>query len=284
MLLWLSVEGWTLIDLFVLAGVGIVLPLAMPSRGWWAAVAGTAVALALPDGWLAATFVLPWLAVAVVPAVRSWRRPTEALAAAYAVVAAGALFVSRLGWELFGIGEPIVELTAVHFTYAGCGALTLARGNLVAWSRSSARVMWAALAWGSVATTAVAPPVVALGFVTGTAVPQVGGAVLMTVGVGATSLLQLRAAQDPTGPPAARLLLGVSGLAAWVPMVLAVGWAAAQHVAVPALSIDDMVRVHGTLNGLGFVVCGLVGWRLRTRDRRESREGREGREIGELVT
>jgi hypothetical protein len=281
MLLSSPVEGWTLIDLFVLAGVGVVLPLAMPSRGWWTAFAAAAVALALPDGWVAATFVLPWLTVAAVSAVRSWRRSMDALVAAYAVVAAGALSLSRLGWELFGIGEPIVELTAVHFTYAGCGALTLARCNLAAWSRSRTQSgpTWpGALAWGSVAATAVAPPVVALGFVTGTAMPQVGGAVLMSVGVGATSLLQLRAAQDPVCSTTVRLLLGASGLAAWVPMVLAVGWAVAQHVDVPALSIDDMVRVHGTLNGLGFVVCGLVGWRLRTRGRRESRV------IGELVT
>ncbi len=160
---------------------------------------------------------------------------------------------------LFGIGEPIVQLTAVRFTYAGTGALTLARWNLGTQAGGLARA--------AVVFTAVAPPVVAVGFVTGGVWPQAGGAVLMTMGVWSTSLLHLGAAWASRGPPRTRGLLGVSGLAPWLPMVLAVGWAAAQHADLPALSIDDMVRVHGALNALGFTVCGLVAWRLSMRDR-----------------
>lgn len=54
----------------------------------------------------------------------------------------------------------------------------------------------------------------------------------------------------------------MSGLAVWLPMVLAVAWAAGQHWDVPALSIPDMVRTHGLGNAIGFVLCGLAGRNL----------------------
>jgi len=53
-------------------------------------------------------------------------------------------------------------------------------------------------------------------------------------------------------------------------MVLAVMWAAAQHWALPALDIPAMARVHGSVNAIGFVGCGLVGYRrLRVAAARE---------------
>jgi hypothetical protein len=163
------------------------------------------------------------------------------------VVATASLFASRLGLRPFGIGEPIVELTAVHYLFAGTGAITLAGAT---GSRAA------------VAITVIAPPVVALGFVTGWAAPQVGGAVLMAIGVLLVAALQLRLARRRPGWRGAALVL--SGLAVWAPMALAVAWAAGQHWEVPALSVPDMVRWHGLPNAVGFVVVGLLG----------SREGR----------
>jgi hypothetical protein len=45
-------------------------------------------------------------------------------------------------------------------------------------------------------------------------------------------------------------------------MILALAWAAGQHVDVPALSIPDMVRTHGVANALAFTLCGLGGHHL----------------------
>ncbi len=45
-------------------------------------------------------------------------------------------------------------------------------------------------------------------------------------------------------------------------MILAVDWALGQHTAIRALTIPQMAQVHGSLNALGFAVCGLLGWRL----------------------
>jgi hypothetical protein len=174
-------------------------------------------------------------------------------APAFGCVAAVAYASSRGGVALFGIGEPIVELTAVHFTYAGVGAVALA--GVVARTHGL-------LGTAAVALTVSAPTVVALGFLVEHPVPQVGGAVLMTVGVYLIAGLQLLDVRTAHG--AARSLLVVSGLAPWVPMVLAVAWATSLYADVPALSIPDMVRTHGTMNAV-FVVAGLVARTLQGR-------------------
>jgi hypothetical protein len=104
----------------------------------------------------------------------------------------------------------------------------------------------------------MAPPVVAAGFVLNEALPQIGGAVLMTIGVwSSAAVLLVRAVSSRSAPN--RLLRIVAGLTPWAPMVLAVSWATAQHVRdVPALSVPDMARLHGLANGLGFVLLGLL--------------------------
>ena len=55
--------------------------------------------------------------------VRAWDLDEAAGLAAHGwgLVAAGALLTSRLGVVLFGVHEPITELTAVHYVYAGVG-------------------------------------------------------------------------------------------------------------------------------------------------------------------
>ena len=90
--------------------------------------------------------------------------------------------------------------------------------------------------------TVLAPPIVAAGFTTRAGIPQVGGAVLMTIGVWCTGLLELGGARA-LQRPAARVRLTASGLAIWAPMVLAV--AAGEHWDVPALSIRCRPRRGG---------------------------------------
>lgn len=101
----------------------------------------------------------------------------------------------------------------------------------------------------------------AIGFLTHHPLPQIGGAVLMSVGVWFVAGLQLREAWTDTAPR--RTLLTISGAAPWVPMVLAVAWAASLYFRVPALSIPDMARTHGVLNVV-FVIAGLLARRGAT--------------------
>lgn len=286
-------EPLGLVDAVVLLGVVVVLPLALGGRWWWwaSAASSVAVALLLNTGALAAVLVLPWVAAAsaaLAVAVRRagplafWRLDDaiRVLASVYALVAAGAMFTSRLGASMLGISEPIVALTAVHYTYAGSAALVLAgaaraRSADVASAGASSgdtttKCRRTRAGTGAVVLTAVAPPVVAVGFLLGHPLPQVGGAVLMTLGVWLTASLQLASVMrgDIRGP--SRVLFTVSGLAVWAPMVLAVAWATGQHVDVPVLSIPDMARTHGLVNALGFTLCGLAGHRLAQRSPRDA--------------
>ena len=253
-----------LIDGIVLLGVAVVIPLALGDSWRWAiaalAVAGSLVA---PSGTAAAALAAVWLIVAAHGLVGRLRiaasskvEPAlvaDVAAPAFACVAAGAFMCSRGNVSMFGIGEPIVQLTAVHFTYAGVGAVTLA-GVVARTHRVAGKF--------AVAATVSAPPVVALGFLLEHPVPQVGGAALMAAGVFAIATLQLMDLRLTNG--VGRPLLVVSSLAPWTPMVLAVAWAASNYADVPALSIPDMARTHGTMNAV-FVVAGLLARAHRTR-------------------
>jgi hypothetical protein len=122
---------------------------------------------------------------------------------------------------------------------------------------------------------------VATGFVFHSGVGQVGGALGMTVAAWAVAFgtMLLATSTSALSPPAdaplsasarrddlfrkaGRALLVVSAFSPIVPMVLAVQWALAQYVSMPALSIDAMASTHGVLNAVGFVVAGLAGWLL----------------------
>ena len=118
------------------------------------------------------------------------------------------------------------------------------------------------------------PPLVAVGFVTDSALAQVGGAVAVTVAAWAvafgTFLLATSSSPARVAPSwerglaqrSGRMLLVVSSLSPIIPMLLAVQWALAQHVDVPALGVRDMANTHGVVNGIGFVIAGLAGWLL----------------------
>jgi hypothetical protein len=259
--------GLSLIDIAVVGGVAVVLPAALGGRWrWWGlASASVAIACTLDRGSVAVLMGLPWAAVGVavtIQALRSagplmfWGRTdvVRALACGYGLVAATWLLLSRVGASPMGIREPIVQLTAVHFTYGAAGALVLAGAAARAARTPSAR----RIGHVAVLLTAGAPPLVAAGFVTGAAALQVGGAVLLTVGVWCTAGLQLLESVRRRITAPARVLLVISAVALVAPMVLAVAWAAGQHWNVPALSIPDMVRTHGAGNALGFILCGLL--------------------------
>jgi hypothetical protein len=93
---------------------------------------------------------------------------------------------------------------------------------------------------------------------------QVGGAVLMSLGVCAVAAVQLVEARRRSGR--VRALLLASALSPWVAMALAVAWAANQYSgSVPALTVPDMVPTHGALNAFGFVGLGHLAWWLDER-------------------
>ncbi|HEX5367577.1 MAG TPA: YndJ family transporter [Acidimicrobiales bacterium] len=248
-------------------------------------------ALALPEGVVAGVAALPWSVVGlcgaaaglsllgeVVPgeALRvglvRWPLAVLTLAAAlcHLAVGSGWLVASCLGLRPFGMSHDAVRVVAVHLHYAGFGTAVLAATGLACADWMASRV---SLSVGSV-TAAVGPPVVAVGLATGWPLPQLGGSVLLTVAAWAvgfgTFLLATSTSASGAAPATARgpvqalgrSLLVVSSLSSVVPMVLAVGWAVARHLAGPTLGTTDMAAAHGVLAAVGFVVVGLVGWLL----------------------
>jgi hypothetical protein len=270
----------TLIDVLLLLAPLVLVPVGLVAGGRsggptadlarLAAAVLVFPALLADTGAAAGALALPWLAVAVqlfmITAVGWLDRPDFRPAAlarlaspAYLVVGATWLVASRLGLEPVGIGEPIVELTAVHFHYAGFAAALLA-----------ARIYEAAGGrWASVGTflTIASPPIVAVGFTTGSALAQITGAVLLTLGVWIVAGLTAGVVAPRTAGAGARALLYLSAVSVVAPMVLAVFWAAGQHYDVPALDVPAMARLHGTLNAFGFSLAGLLGWVVRDRER-----------------
>ena len=269
----------SLIDLILLLGPLVVVPLARPliAEVWFPPAAATyaaallfAIAFVNVDRGLGgASLALPWLGVAATIAVRqaftllgtrSWSLLDLARLGACAFLTVGAAFsvASRAGWIVTGIHEPIVELTGVHFHFAGFATTVLA--GRVARALPDRRRLTTPMVLLAIA----APPVVAAGFTWKVALFQIGGATMITGATWSVAAITVGYVVR-NAAPASRPLLLVSSVAVLAPMVLALFWATAQYYDVAALSIPDMARIHGTINAIGFVGCGLAGWRLNAR-------------------
>lgn len=259
-----------LVDLLLLLGIAVIVPLALPLHPGmpdWAApsavIAAAPVVLAhlIGRGEVSAVLVAPWLALSTVlfiAAVRHWlagpslRGLVWAGASAYLVVGACWLLFDRASMVVAGFGQPFVLLTAVHFHFAGFLADVLV-GCL--WRHRPGDRWAAAAALGTVAS----PPIVAVGF-TWFGWLQVLGAVLMTLAVWVAAGVILTRVIGGVDRASA-WLLGASAISVIVPMVMAVQWAVGQNLGTPSLSIPDMARTHGVLNVVGFCLLGVLGWR-----------------------
>ncbi len=231
--------GLPLVDGVLVLALVVIVPLAAPTLavdgplaadrrtatglGWLAvgvlAVGGVLVGRGATAAALTAPFVLTCLGVAAtrtVATLASWssrtgkvpmaaRLRTVAIPLAHGYLAFGSLwlFADRSGFEPAGFGPPFVQLTAIHFTYAGFVATLLAR---LVWIRHPRHVV----AGLGLLATAAGPPVVAIGFAAA-GVLQIVGAVVLTVGTYAVAWVTLRhVAADGAAPRgvAARPVVG----------------------------------------------------------------------------
>jgi hypothetical protein len=166
------------------------------------------------------------------------------------------LIASRLGIQLFGFGDTIVLLTAVHFHFAGFAApvITGLTGRVLA--RSTHPVTLFRLAAASIV---VGIPLVAAGI---TFSP-----VLALIGAGAVSLGLTLLAALTIGWALAGLrsfwqqcLLTISSLASVSAMALACAYAYSIVTRTVILDIPTMAMSHGLLNAFGFATFGLLVW------------------------
>ena len=71
--------------------------------------------------------------------------------------------------------------------------------------------------------------------------------------------------------PLAKLLLAGAPLAMLAAITLAVIYAIGEYRQLQLLTIAQMVQWHGWLNAVGFIFCGLWGWRLLLDHKNQSR-------------
>jgi len=263
---------WTaallLLSPFVLVPLGLRLVArgttgsAVPSLNSLAAVApliaiAAAASFVADPGALAAMISLPWfvftIAIAFTGTARLLSRhslldPGIGTDAGLIFVAVGGAWftISRAGLNPLGFSDAIVQLTAVHFHYAGF-ALPIVAGFVSKYLRMSSAVSIAVI---------VGVPLTAVGITFGGWLEWIGATTMALAGA-ATALCLLRISASRTGP--IRVLLGLAGVSLAGGMSLALGWSWSVRFDWTFLGLDSMAAVHGSLNALGFGVLGLIG-------------------------
>jgi len=240
------------------------------------------IAMWLPPGRNAGLAGLGWMLVCalmagggVVELLRtSWSdagggaRATLAIAKIDLAVGGAWLVSSRLGMRPMGIQEPIGLLTAVHFHFAGFATATIAAATLLSAEKWRQQVWLKGVVWLIVGL----PYLVAAGFLVSPAL-KMGAALLLSASVAVLALF-LRACGKQAHDPTARVLLQVASAAVFAGMALSGGYAVADYLGSDVLTIPQMARTHGILNGFGFCLMGMLGWLVedpRTEDDPEQR-------------
>lgn len=239
----------------------------------------------VPTGWPAGVIALGWLITCAVVSLaglvelieRQSLMPVHlvpAAASAYLSVGAAWLVVSRAGLRPLGFAPEIVELTGVHFHYAGFAATLMAALAIVV-LRERGRLGQLASAGGLFVMAGV--PITAAGIATGSGVLTVVGPIVLATGVLTTAALTAFAIAPRIEPSIARWLLWVSAAGVVLPMLLGVDYALARVFPIPALDLRTMALVHGDLNAVAFSLAGLLGWSTARLDRAVSPSARESR-------
>lgn len=231
----------------------------------------------LAPGPVAAMLAVPWVAftggMAAIGFSRArrggLRRELDGLcrdaALMFAVIGGAWTLAARAGFRPLGFDPAIVALTAVHFHFAGL-LLPLVAGlvqrELFFWRLASRAAVGVVLG----------VPAVALGIT----VTQLGGGPSVEAGAGgglalaglAVGVLQVRIALEAKESVATRVLLAIAGASLFIGMVLAGLYALRAFVApFPWLGIPQMRMLHGSVNAIGFGLCGVLGWRRMRRQR-----------------
>jgi len=233
------------------------------------AALGLTVALAARSGPLAALFTVPWLVVTARLALYGARRllgrsrfRLEELAIDVALlhlpVGAAWAFAYRADLVVLGFTGTKALLTANHFHVAGFGACVLAGlvGRALPQDASTRRLAWRVAA---VATTA-GILTLALGIAFSRALERIA-ALALSAGVSVVGLLLLSLARAP-GRLLGRGLLVIAGLSAVFGMHHAARYALIGFAQLDDASLRRMLLQHGLVNLVGFVLCGVLAFRL----------------------
>ncbi len=233
----------------------------------FAAASLTTVSFFLDNRTAAACFASSWLLVCAGSAGDGVRRFVTSgrssfiqfcLAAGegYLLVAGAWLVASQAGVQLLAFREPIVLLTAVHFHFAGFASAVLAGLVDEAFvGHKGHRLLRTALL-----AVVLGPAILGLAFLLGPKV-KLFAALLISVGQFSLAAGMVRVgigAKNVSG----RWLLVTAGASVAAGMILAAVWAVGEYPLQAFVNIRQMAQFHGVLNAVGFVLCGLLGWRI----------------------
>jgi len=272
------------IELLLLLAPLVLVPLGLEvARGASISPLGRWVRLLLPIGGVLATasFFVPmghisallsigWTIVCALAAVdavmrfaRGAYRSAEGICAnaAFIYLFVGSLWlhVSRHGSTPFNYSALTVLLAAVHFHFTGFALPMVASATARA---RRARLGSAGALFPFVTAGILAgPALLAAGNIRHSPVLKTAGALLLVVVSFALAGLigcELRGISSK----AVRALLALSGALLVLGMTLVAIYAVGELSAQDWLTVPTMARLHGTLNALGFSLCGLLGWTL----------------------
>ena len=232
------------------------------------------IAFWLPAGQTAGALSVPWLAVCGALAAarlgpirgRARHSPLVDLGHFDLVLGAAWLVASRSGMRPLGFQEPIMLLTAVHFHYAGFATALLAAATWNEFRSKRLRMTGLPmLVW----LVGLLPFVLAAGFVFSPAL-RFAAAVSLSACMTALALVLWWVARNWTTAP--KIYLRAASLAAVLAFPLAGLYAFSEYRHRDWITVPAMANSHGLLNGLGFVLLGLLGWVLELQGRIEKQE------------
>ena len=216
-------------------------------------------AFLLPAGPTAGRLALPWLVTTLAVAAGLGRaRKSPSLLAAHVLLPVGGVHLlhSRMGIAPPGVIPLMVFMAAIHVPFSGFALQILveATGRAL----PAARVRARAVHRGIALVAAAAIPFIAAGHTMAlSALKFLGVISLVTSTLALAGITALLAVDSPRS--LSRSLLFVSAGAVAVAMVLAGIYGIGEVTGTGLLGLPLLARVHGPLNAVGFVLCGLLG-------------------------
>ncbi len=242
------------------------------------AAALLALAAGMRPGLWTMLLAVPWAALTALLASigfgrmlrDKWSRPVDRLSTdvglVYLLIGGVWTLADRGGLRPLNLDPGIVALTAVHFHFAGF--LLPIFSGLVLRQMPNSR-----FASRAVVGVALGVPAVALGIAGSqlgwSPVIEAAAACALALSAAAIAILHIRWALDtPTAPPLARVLVGVAGTSLFFAMLLAAAYGVRSFATpLPWLGLPQMRAIHGTLDAVGFGLCGALGWRIYAAER-----------------
>jgi len=159
------------------------------------------------------------------------------------------------------IQEPVILLTAVHFYFTGFATAILA-GTLSAFAQR--RNQWSQFLRSVIVLVIFVPFLTAAGFVFSPTL-KVAAVFVLSISVAALAAFRLSFAAVLHNS-SARGFLRASSASVIAGMAQAGVYVLGDYLYRDWLLIPPMASTHGVLNGLGFVMLGLLGWLVESSD------------------